>query len=111
MTSMRTVELEEGGQYTCTLPGKASAGYTWVHTVEGPPDVIDIAEAQVRFPLQEREGSLPPPGYNADVQFTFKARIPGHVTIRFQLRRIWETDKPPLDDRILHIIVYPRNAE
>ncbi len=107
---MRTVELEEGGQYTCTLPGKATAGYKWTHAVEGPPDVIDIAVANVRSPLLEREGEPVPVGYSADVQFTITALTPGDVIVLFQLRRPWETNKPPIDERILHIVVRLSNV-
>ncbi|MGZ4861350.1 MAG: protease inhibitor I42 family protein [Halobacteriota archaeon] len=107
---MRTVELEEGGQYTCTLPGKASAGYIWVHTVEGAPNVINIVEASVSSPHSERESGPPPAGYSADVQFTITAVAPGDITIRFQLRRPWETNKPPLDERMLHVIVSSRET-
>jgi predicted secreted protein len=104
---MRTVELEQGGQYICTLPGKSTAGYKWTHTVEGPPGVINIAVANVRSPLSEREGAPFPIEYNADVQFTITALTSGDVTVRFQLRRPWETNKPTIDERILQIVVRP----
>lgn len=108
---MHTIELEKGGQYTCTLPGRASAGYLWEHTVEGESNVISIDETSVYSPLLERNGDLPAAGYSADVQFTITACAPGKVTIRFSLRRSWETNKPPLDERFLNIFVYSHSSE
>ncbi len=102
---MHTVELEAGGQYTCTLPGKASAGYLWEHTVEGMSDVVDITEITAEPLSSERQGGVSRAGYSADVQFTITARVPGDVIIRFKLRRQWETSKPPVDERVLRVIV------
>lgn len=105
---MRTVELEEGGCYTCTLPGKATSGYKWTHVVEGAPNVVTVAVANI--PPSEPEGGPLLIGYSADVQFTITALISGDINIRFQLRRPWETNKPPIDERVLHVVVHSLSA-
>ncbi|MGZ4869537.1 MAG: protease inhibitor I42 family protein [Halobacteriota archaeon] len=107
---MRIVELEDGGRYMCTLPGKATSGYKWTYTVEGAPNVVTIAVANIPPAYLEHEGGPLPIAYSADVQFTVTALTSGDVTIRFQLRRPWEKNKPPIDERVVHVVVRPRDA-
>jgi predicted secreted protein len=86
----RRITLRVGEAHELRLHGMASAGYHWSCEVEGGSEVVEVAK---------RWGDLPPGsvGTSAEEIFTVSARRPGRARLRFDQRRPWEGDEPPVE--------------
>jgi predicted secreted protein len=106
--SMRTptqIELKVGEEYTLRLTGLGSAGYMWGYTLTDDDKAVRVSAPPASQPSQT--GGPPPIAFSADALFTIQALKPGHVTIRFALRRPWETQTPPLQEYFVEVTVNP----
>jgi predicted secreted protein len=84
------LELHVGEEYSLTLTGLGTAGYSWAPNLEGDPEVAEVRRAG---------GDTAPPdevvGGSADEVFTIRGKRPGSARIRFAQRRPWERDDVP----------------
>ncbi len=88
------------------LPGLGSAGYAWEYAVDGLDGTVEVAPATSADSADLAAPGGPPPGNsNQAAQFTVSARAPGHVLVRFALRRPWEKGVPPLAEYVLEVLV------
>ncbi|MFO1070758.1 MAG: protease inhibitor I42 family protein [Geminicoccaceae bacterium] len=85
----RNLTLAQYGTLVVELPARTSAGYGWSIAEQSPG--LKLWTAPTERP--EKEGQ-PPSGPRIQT-FTFKAVATGKATLRLELRRPWETDKPP----------------
>ena len=85
----RILTLAQYGMLVVELPATTSAGYSWSIVEQSP--ALKLWTAPTERP--EKQGQAPSA---PKIQtFTFKALETGKATLRLELRRPWETDKPP----------------
>lgn len=86
----RTVTLTVGEEHLIAFPSLATAGYRWFVRVEGNQDSVEVSE----HPTPALEDG--PVGTSPDEVFAVVSRGPGRVRLRFEQRRPWEHDVPPV---------------
>ncbi len=97
------IELKVGEKYTFRLKGLGVAGYNWEYTIE---ETRKVASVSLEFVDDQKKAErILPPGYSRDVLVTIQPLEPGHATIHFAQRRLWEKDKLPLKEHVLEIFV------
>jgi predicted secreted protein len=99
------IELGVGEEYVLRLPGLGSAGYEWSCDVIGDEGVVGISRETPAGPSVPAPGGLPPSNFNVDEALVVKARKPGQVRLHLTLRRPWERDAAPQDERFVDAIV------
>jgi predicted secreted protein len=100
------INLKVGEKYVLSLKGLGSAGYTWNYSVDRNDKVVSISRETAGRPTTPPVGGPPPDTYSLDYLFTIQAHEPGHVLIHFFQHRLWEKDKPPLNEHTLEIHVH-----
>ena len=93
-----TVALRPGESHEVALPGRTTAGYTWMVTVDDP-SVVAVAE-KPRTP-----SDTGPPGAPTEQVYVVTAIGGGLAHVRFEQRRAWEPDEPPADARTVCVEV------
>ena len=96
------IELNVGEKYILRLKGLGAAGYNWEYNIKETGKVVSVSSEFVDD--GKKIGPLPP-GYSLDVQITIQALEPGHATIYFTQKRVWEKDKLPLKEHVIEIFV------
>jgi predicted secreted protein len=98
------LQLKPGEAHTFELKGRGSAGYSWAYEISGDRNCVDVKlESANQAP---GNGSTQSPGtYSVDEQITVTAISPGDATIRVFLRRSWEKDKQPLEEKTIRLTV------
>ena len=100
MAPPSALRLRAGEEETIRLPGRGTAGYEWtVHISQGEPETVAVREVD---PGDHVPG---PPGQSADHVFAFAARRPGRAVVRFEQRRPWEHEAPPLETHEVEVVV------
>jgi len=84
----RQVTVAPGQQLRLLLAENPTTGYQW--EVVG----LDSAVLALENDTQERQHNAP--GGGSQRALTFRARQAGRTELHLQLRRVWETDTPPL---------------
>ena len=98
-----SVRLKPGETYSLTLKGKGSAGYSWAYEVTGDTGSVAVTITGAGRPPDS--GSKPPGTYSVDEQVIVRAVSVGQATIHLFLRRSWEKDKAPLQDKTVKVDV------
>lgn len=88
-----------GTPYEIELPGLATAGYRWNHTVQGEPGILDVTWRRGTPAAQARSAPI---GVSSPEWVTIRATQPGQVTLQLFQHRPWESETEP---RSRHAIV------
>ncbi|QKV95168.1 protease inhibitor I42 family protein [Streptomyces sp. NA02950] len=99
----RTLTLRPGERQELRLPTLSAAGYTWTWQLQGDAEAVEVVQG--RPPAEELAGR--PFGTSADTLFTLAGVRPGRARLHLAHRRVWERDKPPLEQRSYDITVQP----
>jgi hypothetical protein len=73
--------------------------------------VVDVSGGAAAAPPRPEPGGPPPDTFDIDEIVTLSGRRPGKVVVHLALRRVWETDKPPLERLDLDIVVTGQAVE
>lgn len=90
-SEVELIDLKLNGYYILDLVGMASAGYSWVYSVDNE-NVVKISSRYVAPPNKEIGGA-------GIERFTIIGTTRGLCTIEFRQIRSWEKDRPPLSVR------------
>ncbi|MDR0994211.1 MAG: protease inhibitor I42 family protein [Verrucomicrobiota bacterium] len=90
--------MARAASYTLRLEENPTTGYLWSYTMEPQGVLVETASA---FETTGR-GMAGAPGVRV---FTLAPATEGDVVLRFELRRPWEADVPPLDTRTYRLSV------
>jgi predicted secreted protein len=90
-SEIELIDLKLNGYYILDLVGMATAGYSWVYTVDNE-NIVKISHRYITSPNKEI-GSV------GTERFTIIGIQRGLCTIDFRQIRSWEKDKPPLSVR------------
>lgn len=90
-SEVELIDLKLNGYYILELVGMATAGYSWVYTVDNE-NIVKISHRYIAPPNKE-VGSV------GTERFTIIGVRRGLCTIEFRQIRSWEKDKPPLSVR------------
>lgn len=93
--------LRVGEEHELRLPGLATAGYQWSCDVEGTGDALAVSKLSR---AQDRPDPSPV-GTSADEVFRITALHSGEARLRFEQRRRWEKDMPPLHTHVVEVEV------
>jgi predicted secreted protein len=96
------IELKVGEKYIFRLKGLGAAGYNWEYSIDEMGKVVSVSS---EFVDDEKKAGPLRPGHSLDMLITIQAMVPGHATIHFAQRRVWEKDKPPLNEHFIEIFV------
>jgi predicted secreted protein len=99
------VTIKTGATYSLVLKGLGSAGYSWTFDVTGDKEAVAVSFAA---PASASESSPPPNhpiGGSVNHELLIKGVARGNATVRAVLRRPWEKDKPPAEERVLQVTV------
>lgn len=94
------VVLRPGEEGEISLLGAGSAGYVWIAHVEGPKRVVSFRIGPSAPPQHVEPGSIPNAG-SIGQTLMLHGLAPGRVKLHLELRRPWESDRPP---RIAHTL-------
>lgn len=97
------LSLRVGEEAVVPLSGAGSAGYQWSWQVEGNAEAVSIR-------LESEPAAPPPPGAEPRAGsrghlLRITGRQAGRATIRLQLSRSFQPDRPPLARRIVNVEV------
>lgn len=101
----RDITLRTGERYILPLTAMGSTGYAWEWTVEGAVGAVNIHIESKAAPPVAPAGGPPPGTYKAEEWAVLTAVAPGNVKIHLMLRRPWEHDKPPIEERMIEVDV------
>jgi predicted secreted protein len=93
--------LRVGEEHELRLPGLATAGYQWSCDEEGTGEVLAVS----KLPRAQDRPDPSPVGASADEVFRITALHQGTATLRFEQRRRWEKDAPPLNTHLVEVDV------
>jgi predicted secreted protein len=93
--------LRVGEEHELRLTGLATAGYQWSCDEEGTRDALAVS----KLPGARDRPDPSDVGTSADEVFRITALRPGAATLRFEQRRRWEKDRPPLTTHVVHVEV------
>jgi predicted secreted protein len=93
--------LRVGEEHELGLTGLATAGYQWSCDVEGTRDALAVS----KLPGARDRPDPSEVGTSADEVFRITALRPGAATLRFEQRRRWEKDTPPLNTHVVDVEV------
>ena len=85
----QVIEVRRGKRVTLRLEANRSAGYRWSLAESGDAGLDWIGE-----PFYAQEKAVP--GGGGAEYWTFRATQAGKKELRFEYRRPWESDKPPV---------------
>lgn len=91
---METLQLRVGDDVTLRLPGRGTAGYSWVYEASGAVAALSVSHTTAPLPLSE-----PPRTGSADEVFLLHGLSPGRVELHFELRRTWDQAAPAAGQR------------
>ena len=92
------VTIKTGETYSLVLKGLGSAGYAWTFDVTGDKEAVAVsfaAPASADHPI----------GGSVNHELLIKGVAPGSAVVRAVLRRPWEKNKPPAEERVLQVTV------
>ena len=84
-----TLRLEVGDTLEIRLPQRASTGYRWI--IESAPTGLAAVEPEAASGASDKPFDRPLPGRTTVSTHLFTATDTGDGTLRFALRRPWET--------------------
>jgi predicted secreted protein len=99
------VTIKTGETYSLVLKGLGSAGYAWTFDVTGDKEAVAVSFAAPASASESGPTNQPPAGGSVNHELLLKGVAPGSAVVRAVLRRPWEKDKPPAEERILQVTV------
>ena len=73
--------------------------------MSGPEGIVEVRRVPTGPMTRPSAGGEAPPSGSLSERFEVAARAPGRVAVRFVLRREWEPDEPPLEERVFTVVV------
>lgn len=92
-------QLTLGTSLPVVLPGLGTAGFQWFFTVSNP-ECVEVVRYNYSIETMFMEA-----GNSLDVVFMVHSKAPGHTSILFEQKRIWEKHNPPINSKQLDITV------
>ncbi len=89
--------IKTGATYSLELKGLGSAGYAWTFDVTGDKEAVAVSFAAA--------ASDHPIVGSVDHELLIKGLAHGKATVRAVLKRPWEKDKLPAEERVLKVTV------
>ena len=103
---MRSVGLRVHETSVLELPGRGSAGYSWVVEQDGEEGVVEVRRRPPSPAAGAEPGGPPPAAGSLPELLEIQALAPGRVALRFELRRSWE-QQGPLEHEEVEVVVAP----
>ncbi len=91
--------VKKGEPFALDLPGNAGTGYTWMVHGSLPSG---IRQSSKPFFLPDDPDRMGAPGV---MRFVLVGEETGEYDLAFEMRRVWETDEPPVRRAVVKITV------
>jgi predicted secreted protein len=101
MSETTSMHLKVGEREVLRLPGRGTAGYSWVCDLPGDPNTVKVSIGMA--PVNDPRTI--PPGTSADELAEIEGIRPGTATVHLSQRRSWEKAGRVLDERTIEITV------
>lgn len=92
-------EIKAGTSLTVVLPGLGTAGFQWFYQSSNT-DCVDVRPYDHAVDTFRQEV-----GTSNEEAFVINGKAPGHASVTFEQRRIWEKEGQPINARRLEITV------
>ena len=102
----RVIRLAVNEHWRQSLPGRGTAGYQWVHELDGDQGTVKVSISATSAPRSLKLGGEPPDAGSRDEHLDIHALKAGTSHLLLTQKRPWEHGKTPLKQYRIKIIVH-----